>query len=87
MIISLYNTWEEAMDAQYGNQIVEKCKNFIFLKDGSMKYDFNKFDSYIDAMIDAVKNGEDINIVVSLVFREKIDQPIVKRKLVELIND
>ena len=52
-----------------------------------MKYDFNKFDSYIDAMIDAVQNGEDIDTVVSLVFREKIDQPIVKEKLLKIINN
>ena len=80
-----YNTWEEYMDAKYGERIKEKCKNFIFFEDGSMKYDFNKFDSYIDAMIDAVQNGEDIDKVVSLVFREKIDQPIVKEKLLKLM--
>lgn len=83
---SFYNTWEEFMDAKFGNQIVEKCKNFIILKDGSMKYDFDKFNSYLDAIIDAVKNGEDINKVISLIFREKIDQPIVKEKLLKLIN-
>jgi hypothetical protein len=82
-----YNTWEEYMDAKYGNRIKERCKNFIFFEDGSMKYDFNKFNSYIDAMIDAVQNGEDIDTVVSLVFREKIDQPIVKEKLLKIINN
>ena len=52
-----------------------------------MKYDFDKFDSYVDAMIDAVENGENIDIVVSLVFREKIDQPIIKEKLLKIINN
>lgn len=81
-----YNTWEEYMVAEYGKRIKERCKNFIFLEDGSMKYDFDKFHSYIDAMIDAIENSEDIDKVVSLVFREKIDQPIVKKKLLKLIN-
>ncbi len=80
-----YNTWEEYMDAKYGERIKERCKNFIFFEDGSMKYDFDKFDSYIDAMIDAVRNGEDIDNVISLVFREKTDQPIVKEKLLKLM--
>lgn len=52
-----------------------------------MKYDFDKFDSYIDAMIDAIHNGEDIDKVISLVFREKIDQPIVKEKLLKLMYE
>lgn len=82
-----YNTWEEYMDAKYGERIKERCKNFIFFEDGSMKYDFDKFDSYIDAMIDAVQNGEDIDTVVSLVFRELVDQPIVKEKLLKLIHN
>ena len=85
MIRSLYNTWEEYVHAKYGDKIKEECKNFIFLDDFTMKYDFDKFDSYLDAMIDAVHNGEDIDKVVSLVFREKIDQPIVKEKLLKLL--
>ena len=87
MIRSLYNTWEEYIHARYNNKIAEECKNFVFLKSGSMVYDFDKFDSYYDAMIDAIKNGEDIDTVVSLVFREKIDQPIVKEKLLKIINN
>lgn len=80
-----FNTWEDWVHAKYGTKIKEECKNFIFLEDDSMKYDFDKFDDYIDAMIDAVHNGEDIDKVVSLVFREKIDQPIVKEKLLKLL--
>lgn len=93
MIRCLYNTWEEYIHAKYNNRldskdsIVEECKNFVFLKDGSMVYDYDKFYTYIDAMIDAVNQGEDIDRIISLVFREKIDQPIVKEKLLKIINN
>ena len=87
MIRCLYNTWEEYIHAKYTNKIVDECKNFVFLKDGSMVYDYDRFDSYLDAMIDAVEQGEDIDLVISLVFREKIDQPIVKEKLLKIINN
>ena len=87
MIRSLYNTWEEYIHVRYNDKIAEECKNFVFLKSGSMVYDFDKFDSYYDAMIDAVEQGEDIDKVVSLVFREKIDKPIVKEKLLKIINN
>lgn len=82
-----YNNWEEYMDAKYGKRIKERCKNFIFFEDSSMKYDYDKFDSYLDAMVDAVKQGEDIDRMISLIFREKIDQPIVKEKLLKIINN
>jgi len=93
MIRCLYNTWEEYIHAKYTdkldstNKIVDECKNFVFLKDGSMVYDYDKFDSYLDAMIDAVKHGEDIDRIISLIFREKIDQSIVKEKLLKIINN
>ena len=93
MIRSLYNTWEEYIHAKYSNRldskdnIIEECKNFVFLKSGSMVYDYDKFYTYIDAMIDAVNQGEDIDRIISLVFREKIDQPIVKEKLLKIINN
>ena len=82
---SLYNTWEDWMHGQYGSKIKEECKNFVFFEDGSMKYDFDKFDSYWDAMIDAVRNGEDIDKVIHLVFRESVDWPIVKEKLLKVL--
>jgi len=82
-----YNTWEDWVHAKFGDKIKEECKNFVFLEDGSMKYDFDKFDDYIDAMIDAIKNGEDIDRIISLVFREPVDQPIVKQKLINIMND
>ena len=93
MFKSLYNTWEEYIHARYSNKlnskdsIDEECKNFVFLKNCSMVYDYDKFDSYLDAMIDAVKQGEDIDRMISLIFREKIDQPIIKEKLLKIINN
>ena len=88
-----YNTWEEYIHARYtnkldsSNQIVDECKNFVFLKDGSMVYDYDKFDDHIEAMIDAVNNGEDIDRMISLIYREKVDQPIVKEKLLKIMKD
>lgn len=82
-----YNTWEEYIHKRYGNKIIDECKNFVFLKDGSMVYDYDKFDDHIEAMIDAVNNGEDIDRMISLIYREKIDQLIVKEKLLKIMKD
>lgn len=72
---------------KYGKDIIAERANFFFLKDGSMVYDIAKFDSYVDAMIDAVKNhGEDLDDLISLVFPEKVDHPIVKKKMLDLLN-
>ena len=87
MIRSLYNTWEEYIHKRYGDKIIDDCKNFVFLKDGSMVYDYDKFEDHVEAMIDAIKNGEDIDKMISLIYREKIDQPIVKEKLLKIIKD
>ena len=86
MIKSLYNTWEEYIHKRYGDKIIDDCKNFVFLKDGSMVYDYDKFDDHIEAMIDAINNGEDIDRMISLIYREKVDQPIVKEKLLKIMN-
>jgi len=83
----LYNTWEEYIHARYKDKIENECKNFVFLKDGSMVYDYDKFYDHIEAMIDALNNGEDIDYMISLIYREKIDQPIVKEKLLKIIED
>lgn len=73
---------------KYGKDIVAERTNFFFLKDGSMVYDTAKFDSYVDAMVDAVKNhGEDLDDMITLVFPEKFDHPIVKEKMLNLINN
>ena len=48
-----------------------KCEraNFIFLTNGTMIYDMIVFDSYLDALIDAVKNhNEDLDEMIELVF-------------------
>ena len=82
-----YNTWEEYIHARYTNKIENECKNFVFLKDGSMVYNYDKFDDHIEAMIDAVNHGEDIDYMISLIYREKVDQPIVKKKLLKIIEN
>lgn len=87
MFRSLYNTWEEYIHARYKNKIEDECKNFVFLKSGLMVYDYDRFDDHVEAMIDAINNGEDIDRIISLVYREKIDQPIVKEKILKLINN
>lgn len=72
---------------KYGKKIIAERANFFFLEDGSMVYDTAKFDSYVDAMVDAVKNhGEDLDDMISLVFPEKVDHPIVKKKMLNLLN-
>jgi len=82
-----YNTWEEYIHKRYGDKIIDDCKNFVFLKDGSMVYDYDKFDDHVEAMIDAIKNGEDIDRMISLIYREKIDQLIIKEKLLKIMKD
>ena len=72
---------------RYQSKIKEERINFWFLKDGSMMYPYEKFDSYVDAMIDAIKQGENIDELIALVFPEKVDHPIVKKKLLNLINN
>ena len=71
--------------SKYASKIKEERINFFFLKGGSMVYPTEKFDSYVDAMIDAIRKGEDIDDMITLVFPEKIDHPIVKDKLLKMI--
>lgn len=85
MLRALYNTWEDWVHDQYRGKIKEECKNFVFFEDGSMKYDFDRFDDYWEAMIDAIKEGEDIDKVIHLVFRESVDWPIVKEKILKAL--
>ena len=84
---SYYNTWEEYIHARYTDKIVDECKNFVFLKDGSMVYDYDKFEDLVEAMIDAINQGEDIDKMISLIYKEKIDQPIVKERLLKIMNN
>ena len=82
------NHWYlENRRSKYSSKIESERRNFFFLKDGSMVYPYSSFDSYVDAMIDAIVNyNEDIDDMISLVFPESIDHPIVKEKLLKLIN-
>ena len=64
-----------------------KCErsNFIFLKNGTMIYDIIAFDSYLDALIDAVKNrGEELDEMINLVFTSYNKN--LKQMLLEEIN-
>ena len=82
-----FTSWYNAKKTKYGKKIVAERTNFFFLEDGSMVYDYNRFDSYIDAMVDAVQNhGEDLDDMISLVFPEKFDHPIVKDKISKIIK-
>lgn len=66
----------------YGGGV--KCirSNFMFLKNGSMVYDYFRFLGYFEALIDAVVNcGEDLDEMISLIFPEKVDHPIVKNRI------
>lgn len=76
---------------KYQNEFFDHIKaeraNFFFLEGGSMVYASEKFDSYWEALVDAVSNhGEDIDDMISLVFPEKVDHPIVKRKLLAILQ-
>jgi len=68
------------------NRIREERINFWFLEDGTMMYPYEKFKSYVDAMIDAIRQGENMDELIALVFPEKIDQRIIKQKLINLMN-
>lgn len=69
---------------EYAKQyVLTERTNFLFSTESTMVYDYCKFDSYWDALIDAIKQGEDIDDMVSLVFPERIDQQIVKEKLLK----
>lgn len=72
---------------KYGSNIKEERINFFFLNDGSMVYPYVSFNSFYDAMIDSIKKGEDIDDLISLVFPEKVDHPIVKDKILKIINN
>lgn len=71
--------------SKYASKIKEERINFFFLNDGTMVYPYAKFDSYWDAMIDAIKKGENMDELITLVFPEKVDHPIVKEKLLKLL--
>ena len=78
--------WLNNIKEKLGSKVKEERINFLFLKDGSMVYPYSSFDGYPEAMIDAINKGEDIDDLISLVFPEKVDHPIVKKKLLKLMN-
>lgn len=80
------NDWMKRKKTKYGSDIREERINFLFLKGGSMIYPYDYFNGCIDAMIDAIEQGENIDELISLVFPEKVDHPIVKEKLLTLMN-
>ena len=54
-----------------GVRLKEERTNFLFLSDGSMVYDYDKFDSPEDALVDAVvTGGEDLDEMISLVYSQ-----------------
>lgn len=54
-----------------GVRLREERKNFLFLSDGSMVYDYDRFDSADDALVDAVVNGgEDLGEMISMVYSQ-----------------
>lgn len=66
--------------------IVAERANFIFLSDGSMVYDYYCFDSFLDAMLDAIKNhGEDIDDMISLCFTQRNKN--LKQQIEELLEN
>lgn len=80
--------FEDEIKRHYsGNKIKAKRTNFIFFNNGTMRYNIYLFDSYLDALIDAIKQGEDMDDMISLIFPEKVDHPIVKARLNFLMNE
>ena len=54
-----------------GVHIREERTNFLFLSDGSMIYDYDRFNSTDDALVDAViAGGEELDEMISLVFSQ-----------------
>lgn len=80
-----YRSWMKHKREKHAGHIKAERTNFIFLDDGSMCYDHEKFWTFEDALIDAVHQGEDLDDMISLIYPEKIDHPIVKEKLLKFI--
>ena len=66
--------------------VVAERTNFLFLSDGTMVYDYFCFNSFLDAMLDAIKNhGEDIDDMISLCFTQKNEN--LKQQIEELLKN
>jgi hypothetical protein len=83
-----YWSWYEHIKQKHSGHIVAERTNFFFLDDDSMVYDYNRFDCFEDAIIDAVKNhNEDLDDMISLIYPEKVDHPTVKKLFLKEINN
>lgn len=64
--------------------IDRRTKNIVHLSDGSIKYDFNKYNSYIEAIyadyIDC-RTDEQLKESISLCFADSLDQKVMFEKL------
>lgn len=64
--------------------IDRRTKNIVLLSDGSIKYDFNKYNSYIEAIyadyIDC-RTDEQLKESISLCFADSLDQKVMFKKL------
>lgn len=64
--------------------IDRRTKNIVHLSDGSIKYDFNKYNSYIEAIyadyIDC-PTDEQLKESISLCFADSLDQKVMFKKL------
>ena len=64
--------------------IDRRTKNIVHLSDGSIKYDFNKYNSYIEAIyadyIDC-RTDEQLKESISLCFADSLDQKVIFKKL------
>lgn len=64
--------------------IDRRTKNIVHLSDGSIKYDFNKYNSYIEAIyadyIDC-RTDEQLKESISLCFADSFDQKVMFEKL------
>ena len=66
----MYKTFEDKIKI-YESKTRARRANFIFLKDGSMVYDYDRFNSAEDAIVDAVKNhGEDLDDMISMCYSQ-----------------
>ena len=67
-------------------KIYKQRTNFLFLTDGSMVYDYDKFNDCDEAIADAVVNGgEDLDEMISLVYVKSF--PNLRDRLIKEIEE
>ena len=80
----MYRTFSDKVQ-HYKNKTRTRRENFIFLTNGSMIYDYDRFDSVEDAIIDAVKNhGEDLDDMIAMCYSSV--NPSLKEFFINQIN-